>query len=920
MAGYARFVFDMRNVDITLRPLETYQKNFTLSFDSALPFTSGDAAYYIAAYPPCDIFDDLGECLNPVPNLCPYLALSPASNSESTEKGFDKNPFGFPAGGLLNRPDDESDGWEVDISSPCFEGECPAGYNPTVSGTPLGPELRGKVFKCNLEVVSDEIPPIIGLLDKYLGGGLLLADDLSSTIEISTVLTGVLPECTESCFSNVLFLPGIKASRLYENSGGEEKLWEPGSNSDVAGLYLNQDGSSVNQNIYTRDIITEVSITSTDIYKVFSERLDQLVSDQKTSEWIAFAYDWRESVEDIVNSGTSYENGKKSLVQTLQDLSDTSKSGKVTIVAHSNGGLLAKTLLKKLQDEKDEGVSDLIDKVDTLILVASPQIGTAKTVPTLLHGYGESVLGGLLISSSTAREFGRNMPAAYGLLPTKEYINRISASPVTFVDNLIPSGATTDMVRTFGPALDSYSEYKDFLFGAEGRINPNPLETNLPIILSNNLFSGAENLHDNLDNWNPTQSLRIIEIAGWGLDTLASFEYYPRMDCSGSFPCSFVLDERPRFTADGDGTVVVPSAQYMSFNGNAEKYWFNIVDYNNDSSKNYEHKNILEIDPLLDFISDTITGIPTSPPYLVTTEPNDTQNRFRISIHSPVTIDAYDSDGNHTGKTCEHDSDFCQIEENIPNSSYLEFGEGKYLNLPKEGIEKIVIKGSGVGTFTYESEEVEPDGTTTTTTFEDIPVTTETVGKVKVNEDSSLALTLDQNGDGTVDEILEAAPGSTVTIDITPPELQVTFDVNSKDVIFSALDTQDPNPNIVKTSTSITLTDSAGNTTEIPFTKLREVSTRLRLAYNKIVRNGVTTLLPNTNIIYDWKEKNGVLTDLDTRVIKKGVERNIFNYRKASNTTVIREKTSGNKVLVSTKSGFVVVTIQTESDGLNVSY
>ncbi len=129
----------------------------------------------------------------------------------------------------------------------------------------------------------------------------------------------------------------------------------------------------------------------------------------------------------------------------------------------------------------------------------------------------------------------------------------------------------------------------------------------------------------------------------------------------------------------------------------------------------------------------------------------------------------------------------------------------------------------------------------------------------------------------------------------------------------------DPNPNIFTTSTSTTLTDSQGSITVIPFTKLKESSTRFRFAYNRIIRNGVVTNLPNTNIVYDWQEKNGVLSDLDTRVSVKGVEKYTFNYRKVKDVTVAKEKI-GNNLVTTTKPGFVVVTTKTEGDLLKVNY
>ena len=568
--------------------------------------------------------------------------------------------------------------------------------------------------------------------------------------------------------SNVLFIPGIEASRLYtqDANGSEKQLWEPHSNSDVEGLYLNPDGTSKNPNIYTQDIIKEsntpipMGLPVQDIYKSFSDMMDKLVSDNKIAEWKSFAYDWRQNVDDIVNNGTEYKNGNVSLVDTLQSLVNSSKNGKVTIIAHSNGGLVAKALLKKLQDDKIAGRNNLIDSVDVLILVAVPEIGTASAVPAMMHGYGQSLLGGLLMDEMHARELGRNAPGAYGLLPSKEYLNRVNASPATFVDTALPSNVTTKLVQAFGSAIDSYNEYKSFLFGGEGRTNPTQTQTNLPISLSQSLFAKAESLHDSIDAFTPPASLRVIEVAGWGLNTVASFEYYPQV-CTESVNCGYTLDERPRFTSDGDKLVVVPSAQYMSSSGNAEKYWVNLPFYNHGLTKNREHADILEVGPVLDFISDTIQKLPLdNSPYLSTTVPIDTSNNLRLSIHSPATLDAYDADGNHTGKICPTGSDFCYKEENIPNSSYLEFGEGKYLNLPEDSAKSIKLQGTDVGTFTYDSEKVLPNGTSTVSSFVDIPVTTQTQAEITLNPTTQTPqLALDVTGDGTTDFTL--APNST---------------------------------------------------------------------------------------------------------------------------------------------------------------
>ncbi|MFA6251721.1 MAG: right-handed parallel beta-helix repeat-containing protein [Candidatus Paceibacterota bacterium] len=579
-----------------------------------------------------------------------------------------------------------------------------------------------------------------------------------------------LPFLTEDplveCCSNIIFLPGIKGSRLYRQKtilglNIEDQLWEPNWYTDIEDLYLDSNGVSLNSNVYTRDIIQETNIPfpigslGMNFYKSFSNMLNHMV-DFEIKDWESYAYDWRYGVNDIINNGTKYEDENLLLVNILEELIHSSKSGKVTIVAHSNGGLLAKALLKRLEEDKIAGINNFIDNIDNLILVGSPEIGTASAVPALLHAYDQRMVGGILMNEKIAREFGRNMVGAYGLLPSKEYIERVSASPVTFVDNTIPSSVTTQFVQNFGSVLDSYQEYKNFLFGSEGRDNPDSNDINLPISLSENLFTKAENLHNSIDSFVPPENLRVIEIAGWGLDTLASYEYYPKLaDCEYQNINCYKLDQRPRFTADGDNTVITPSAHYMSLNG-SEKYYFNLLKYNNDFNKKNRHADLLEINPILDFISNIITNnSQIDSPYISATTPIDPQNRLRLSVHSPITLDAYDIEGNHTGKICPSDNDFCYIEENIPNSSYLEFGEGKYLNLPEDKFSKIKLQGIDIGTFTYESEKVLSNGVSVVSSFVDIPVTTQSQAEITLNKITQVPeLKLDVTGDGIIDFII----------------------------------------------------------------------------------------------------------------------------------------------------------------------
>jgi len=69
--------------------------------------------------------------------------------------------------------------------------------------------------------------------------------------------------------NNVLFLPGIEASRLYRPDGnGTNKLWEPDASADVPQLFLDANGSSAKSDIYTKDVVEELPVTGNNIYKI----------------------------------------------------------------------------------------------------------------------------------------------------------------------------------------------------------------------------------------------------------------------------------------------------------------------------------------------------------------------------------------------------------------------------------------------------------------------------------------------------------------------------------------------------------------------------------------------------------------------------------------------------------------------------
>jgi pimeloyl-ACP methyl ester carboxylesterase len=530
---------------------------------------------------------------------------------------------------------------------------------------------------------------------------------------------------------------------------------------------MNSSGVSYNKKIYTRDIIgtTNLPLGNITIYQSFENSLDSMVAAGTISEWAPVSYDWRYDPTYIVSHGVadssghvSYENalsaGQKPFIITqLEALITASKTGKVTIVTHSNGGLIVKALIEKLQAMHVAGQNDDIDKIDKIVMVAAPQIGTPEAIGALLHGDGTSIAGGFILGASTARDFGKDVPGAYALLPSQQYFNTVASPIVTFDPSL---NSVNDFYRKYGASITTYAALKNFLLGiSDNRSNPASDDTTDPEILNAALLNNANAIHTDIDNYQIPTSIPVYQVAGWGEETASGVSYTTRQDClAGSLLCKLVLDENMIPVSDGDGVVVTPSATF----GNANKYYINLLQYNIDNHLNNQHKDIFEVTPVINLIKNIITSDSDVPQYVTTTKPTGSDTLV-LSTHSPVTLDVYDSLGRHTGlSSTQVLPDFQQADEQIPNSSYIPFGEGTYISVPNGNNYTVNIAGTDFGTFTFEKEQYLNDQPQAdTSVFTDIPVTPTTNATLMLDSEGNPSqLKVDVDGDGTIDETISA--------------------------------------------------------------------------------------------------------------------------------------------------------------------
>ena len=556
---------------------------------------------------------------------------------------------------------------------------------------------------------------------------------------VGKVLTGfeeVLP-----CCSSVVFIPGLMATRLHLD---DNQLWEPNRNADVEKLYLDESGNNVNSSIKVGEIIdtTNVlgSINSTRIYKSFIENMDSLVEKGSIASWKALPYDWRLGIDS---------SSIDPLISEIEKVASTSITKKVNIVAHSYGGLVTKYIIDYL---KINGREDLIDNV---IMVATPQLGTPHAMGSLLHGDGQELGLGFVLNKKNARKWGENMMSAYNLLPSIEYLERVK-SPLVYFDSSLDNINTWR--STYGESVDSYEEFESFITGGEGRAKPAFEDVGNPNTINYPLLSQSQNTHQVLDYMSFNSPQKVYNIAGWGKMTPLAIKYFTTPHCGiGNLFCitgtELGLDHSTVKTFDGDGTVVSPSS---TFSENAENYYLNLQEVNTNMSKNFDHSTLFEVPFLLDLMNNIITGSSTDNlRYITEDQPNVVPfKNIEIGMHSPADIHIYDQKGNHTGLVKNQvNSDLAIFEENVPNSSYEEWGEGKYITVQNSSGIKIKIQGTAVGTFTLDIKE--PDTNKLLVEFADIPVTELTKAEIVPSSNiASTTLLLDSNGDNKIDFIV----------------------------------------------------------------------------------------------------------------------------------------------------------------------
>ena len=489
------------------------------------------------------------------------------------------------------------------------------------------------------------------------------------------------------------------------------------------------------------------------LYRSFLSSLSSWRDNKTIADYRAVPYDWRLRLDDILQTvnkdgrvmyqgATTYKDSY--IYETLKDLVETSYSGSVTIVTHSNGGLLAKIFLDAMARNNDP----LLDNVDNLILVGVPQVGTPSSVVSMLHGDSVGPRG-WVVSQEMSRTLLNTMPFGHHLLPHEQYFDEQNITIDTSVIRFEP-GTTTDPWREqFGQELTDQSSLRAFLYADGERATPEDGDLASPAVLEDSLVRYANVIQTIVGNWQPPHTMQVYQVAGTGLLTPARITYFNKEVCEQRqllmpWRCADygdALGYRVEHARDGDGTVLAPSAVAMSESSQVERWWINLFEYN-DGNTNRSHKNLLEIPEMSTFLLSTINRTSTAYQYLTKEQPVLADSgRLVFQLHSPLDMQVVDTSGNRVSSSTE----------DIVGGMYRRYGELQYISVPKTDEFKVILTGESTGSFTLELEEWLDEDRVERVSFSAIPSSTSTVVTVMVGDGlSDVVLDMDYTGGGEV--------------------------------------------------------------------------------------------------------------------------------------------------------------------------
>ncbi|MFS0837054.1 alpha/beta fold hydrolase [Paenibacillus sp. 1P03SA] len=478
----------------------------------------------------------------------------------------------------------------------------------------------------------------------------------------------------------VIIVPGIAATGIKENKDSASFVWKPNVKSlayDFEQIALNDNG---------------IPKHSVFIDEPLREYYGTLKDDLMRSGFdvIYFGYDFR-----LDNSITA-----KQLEERINEVLSSKGIVKVSIVAHSMGGLVATKYIANGNSSK----------VDKLITLGTPFLGSPKSVYTLQTGRFLDDFRDLVLKKYL-KPLALNMQSIYQLIPNESYFlyNHTHYLKAKYFNNWYEKDVIAPQ--------KTYQDTKYFLADSVAGFKKG-------------LLNIAENYHYSFELVKSLNSVDSYQIIGENKSTIGEIitSYQKK---NGLYVQSGKVDINP---VNGDGTVPIISANIGNLlNKNA---YYVKAEHSNIPS-NYSARNAVKNILLNKKDSIQLPRISKS------------SRKYKLKIECPVDLHVYDSLGNHMGRTKGE-----EYAEDIESGSYFESDDMKIAFLNKDNY-NIELKGTGEGEMTYTLQEWdEADKLVKTIRFENVAIHPSTKITSNTNLDDQIVLKVDNEGDGIADTII----------------------------------------------------------------------------------------------------------------------------------------------------------------------
>ncbi|MEZ4702605.1 MAG: T9SS type A sorting domain-containing protein [Rhodothermales bacterium] len=354
----------------------------------------------------------------------------------------------------------------------------------------------------------------------------------------------------------VIYAPGIGGSWLVGNDGFA--IWIPVTaenavaNDRLARMAMYPDGSSV-ENVVLDGVLDQSQLpynsTLTALEAVYPG--DRANADRAGNDLWRFPYDWRLNTYDVAND-------LHALIDALTSgQPDVARACEVDLVAHSNGGVVSNVYVRRDAEHAR-------DHLHRYITVATPYLGAAAAARGHLKGdvFGVDEVLGFTIQWGRMIEMVRNMPGAYGLLPSRAYWDALNPASLSHRHGYV----VQDLAGTSLPSFDATTR-----FFAQPKVDPT---NGRPLGLARNADIWAvqdTSVHALIDDWSdwdgPPQVFRQVGIlagstvTGWRLRESVRDADGSVYEEPGDTPRH--VDWRSRLVpimGTGDGTVPLVSA------------------------------------------------------------------------------------------------------------------------------------------------------------------------------------------------------------------------------------------------------------------------------------------------------------------------------------------------------------------------